>query len=408
MTTVVLHVGTMKSGTTYLQARLEQNRDRLAADGVLFPGPTWKSQLLAAGSAVTRARRSKNLRNGAGLWGQMRTELLGWTGPKALLSVEHLSRASETQARAIVAALEPSEVRVVLTVRDLGRVVPSAWQQTLKAGDHATFDAFLEAIVAMPTTAQASDGEAEEGSALTARTFWKMQDAARHARRWGGAVGVENLVIVTVPPAGSAPELLWERFCRAVDLDAHRYPTDDAHLLLNPSLGVAAAEVVRRINERLHHHGVGLRQPEHRNLVRFAMANSTLAGMSGDEPVRVPGAYEEWLRSRAQRMVDEIRATGVCVVGDLADLVPDRGPRELAEPGPTGVARAPVTTADATVRAAATLVRLAAGREHDAAGSRGAGRTILADQLDAARRRACQDRGGSPYDVQGPPPERPL
>ena len=37
---VVVHIGLMKSGTTFLQGRLDANREQLAAQGVLFPGPT--------------------------------------------------------------------------------------------------------------------------------------------------------------------------------------------------------------------------------------------------------------------------------------------------------------------------------------------------------------------------------
>jgi hypothetical protein len=36
---VFFHVGLMKSGTTFLQGRLNANRRLLAEQGVLFPGP---------------------------------------------------------------------------------------------------------------------------------------------------------------------------------------------------------------------------------------------------------------------------------------------------------------------------------------------------------------------------------
>ena len=44
---VVVHIGLMKSGTTFVQGRLGANRARLDAQGVLFPGPTWRRHVNA-------------------------------------------------------------------------------------------------------------------------------------------------------------------------------------------------------------------------------------------------------------------------------------------------------------------------------------------------------------------------
>lgn len=401
---IVLHVGTMKSGTTYLQSRLERNRDRLAADGVLFPGPRWKDQLRAAGDALVRARTEQDLSVGTGRWARMRAQLVGWTGDRAIISVEHLSRANETQARTVVAALEPRAVRVVITVRDLRRAIPSAWQQVLKTGDDKPFSAFLDAVSHPPvprpldpeesssvepdpaaavhgTTADTSE---ETTSEETSRVFWRMHDAAEHVRRWGAAVGADNVTVVTVPPAGSDPDLLWQRFCAAVGLDADRYPTDDYDVVLNPSLGAVGAEVLRRLNERLRRQPDRLDQSAYRDLVRFTVANSTLAGRSGDEPVPMPTTYDDWLLTRSQAVTEGIRASGALVVGDLADLVI----APSAVPG-SSPAASTWTMADAAVEAAAELVRRAASGR--AGPKRGTRRSILSEQVEAAHRRVERD-----------------
>ena len=44
---VVLHVGCMKSGTSFLQRTLAENRGVLAAHGFTFPGEGWQQQVLA-------------------------------------------------------------------------------------------------------------------------------------------------------------------------------------------------------------------------------------------------------------------------------------------------------------------------------------------------------------------------
>jgi len=45
--TIYLHIGTPKSGTTYLQSRMEANRERAREQGLLWPGPRWGVQVEA-------------------------------------------------------------------------------------------------------------------------------------------------------------------------------------------------------------------------------------------------------------------------------------------------------------------------------------------------------------------------
>ena len=40
--TIVLHIGAMKTGTSYLQSVLERNKELLDDRGVLWPGTSWK------------------------------------------------------------------------------------------------------------------------------------------------------------------------------------------------------------------------------------------------------------------------------------------------------------------------------------------------------------------------------
>ena len=52
---LVLHVGLMKSGTTFVQGRCNANRERLAAQGILFPGPSWARQVHAVADFLEMA-----------------------------------------------------------------------------------------------------------------------------------------------------------------------------------------------------------------------------------------------------------------------------------------------------------------------------------------------------------------
>ena len=64
---VYLHIGTPKSGTSYLQDICLLNRERLAADGVLWPGREWGDQVRAVQEtrgSVGRSRLTQILRGG--------------------------------------------------------------------------------------------------------------------------------------------------------------------------------------------------------------------------------------------------------------------------------------------------------------------------------------------------------
>ena len=66
---VVFHIGLMKSGTTFIQGRLNTNRERLAEQQVLFPGPTWNRHV----RAVSDLLQSQNRKPGS--WNSLVDEI---------------------------------------------------------------------------------------------------------------------------------------------------------------------------------------------------------------------------------------------------------------------------------------------------------------------------------------------
>jgi hypothetical protein len=131
---VYLHVGAPKSGTTYLQRVLDANRDALASAGVLLVGKTHLDRIHAA-MAVREDDRLAELPEAARTaWTRLVREIRDWKGPAAVLSYELFAVASAEQAARALADLAAYDVHVVVTARDLGRSVVSAWQERLKFG----------------------------------------------------------------------------------------------------------------------------------------------------------------------------------------------------------------------------------------------------------------------------------
>lgn len=323
---VLLHIGLMKSGTTFLQGRLDANRDLLAAQGFLFPGATWGAQIQAVtdvlGFGGSAARKPSD-----GAWEALLAEMSGHPG-SAIVSMEFLAAAVPANIARLADELADVDLRVVVTVRDLGRAVPAMWQEGIKNGRTWTWPEYLR-------------GVREGGPA--GQHFWRQQAAGRIVQRWADAVGTQRATLVTVPPAGSPPELLWDRFCTVSGLDrADWRPPERA----NESLGAASTLALRSLNEQL----TDLTPRRYRSLVKSPVGNGVLAARRGAED-RIGFVVPRWLRARAEQVSERLMATGVPVVGDLTDLVP----RDVAGVDPSTVGDR--DQLEAAVAALAGLVR---------------------------------------------------
>src|SRR3954470_17187743 len=87
---VFLHIGPMKTGTTYLQAVMIANKRQLADAGVLFPGDSWARQIRAAQDVLVLQRREPVVRQKApGSWRRLVAEMRAHEGT-SVISMEFL------------------------------------------------------------------------------------------------------------------------------------------------------------------------------------------------------------------------------------------------------------------------------------------------------------------------------
>lgn len=325
---VVLHVGTMKSGTSYLQRRLDAHREILRSHGVLFPGRGWGEQVHAVGDVLGRGRLGGESTKRNGAWARLVDEVLAHPGP-ALISVELLGAAGPHRIEEVVTSFGDREVRVVVTARDLNRSLLAMWQEGLQNGRTIGWDDYVDGV--------------REGTGAGNR-FWREQDLARLTRRWTDHVGPERFTLVTVPPPGSDPELLWTRFCAATGLDPRWCPPVPP---ANESLGAASAEVLLRLNALLAEGELSWQ--DYHVLVKRLLAKQVLAGRRKEEPpLGLPVA--RWVRHRVRDMLAELDHLDVRVVGDLRELTPVAVPGTL--PGRVSAA----ATTDAALAGLAGLI----------------------------------------------------
>ena len=305
--TVHLHVGLPKTGTTFLQTTMWENRPALRQQGFLYPGRS-RMDHYHSSQEVRGASRAK-LGEHAGVWDRLVAELAAWDGD-GLVSHEFFSMASAEQARAAVEALAPAEVRVVVTLRSYVLQWPAVWQEALKMNSDLGFDEFMDRALR------------SDGGGLRGGWSWHSQDIPRVLGNWAGAVPTDRLTIVTVPPPGAPRGLLWERWRQAIGVDDSEFDLDVSYA--NESLGAAQAALLGRVKPHLS--GPLEDGPVRHRWVRKYFGHEVLVPQKGERFGPRPHQVEQ-LAARAEEARDWIRDHGFPVVGDLEDLasvaVPD-------------------------------------------------------------------------------------
>jgi hypothetical protein len=324
-----LHVGAPKSGTTYLQRVLETNRARLADAGVLVVGDRHLDRIHAA-MVVREDPRLESLPERARTsWSRLVAQVKGWRGESAVLSYELFAGASHEQVRAALADLDGIEVHVVVTARDLGSAVPSAWQERLKF-------ALTTPLERWRPRPESAGPRAEWG--------WRTMDPSGVAARWGTSLPAEQVHIVTVPRERSGDHELWSRFAEAcgIDVPGLQLEVDRA----NASLGLVAAELLRRVNQKVREPITGNR--EQARWLRDTLAHGILVEL-GREPIGLTDEQFADATRRGEQAVAALRDAGYAVHGDLDDILASR--REARTPGEA-------TDAELLDTAVETIVRL--------------------------------------------------
>ena len=269
-----VHIGTPKSGTTYLQTRLWANRAQLRDNRTLLPG-----RKLFDNRASIEVRSSSHLdTESAPVWQRFLHRASTFSGD-LLLTNEWYVLATPEQRRAMIDSLGAERTHVVITARNLVRLGPSRLAGNPQAR-HRTRPA--------PVRRRPRPG-------------WRPVDVAgagpgRDRRGVGRARSPEPIHIVTVPGDGADPGQLWERFAAAAGFEPTGLEPTGAKP--NESLGVEVARWLQDAGPAMRTSVDAALSPwtDTYRWIRRYLSHRILVPMGGD-----PIGVEPALRGRTQR-----------------------------------------------------------------------------------------------------------
>lgn len=179
--------------------------------------------------------------------------------------------------------------------RSLAALLPSLWQESVKSvgRDGVSWPDFLasQRDTRAPTT-----------------------DVLLIVERWLAHLPAEQIHVVTVPPAGTSPEVLLGRFSRALGIDTSCWSVED--VARNVSIDMVQVELIRRLNR------TGVASLDDRAQGR-RLHDSLLPALGPPNParrIRLPSPEREWIEAETGRRLAGLRDCGAPLYGDLDEL----------------------------------------------------------------------------------------
>lgn len=229
---IIYHVGTMKSGTTYLQSILQKNKAALLKHGWRYPGKRLNQQHavydLVPNSVPWTIPASGN-KNGK-LAEDLASQIKKNHSDNIVLSAEVLSCLDQKGIEAVVKTFGQPD-KIIFTVRNLAKVIPSAWQQYIKGGGKLSLDKFVEKM---------------EKDRAELVGMWKIYAYGHQIKNWSNIAPVSTVIV----PNGGEKTDLGNRFFQSFDIDSDDLIMDVKSTESNLSLGFEIAEILRFLNAR--------------------------------------------------------------------------------------------------------------------------------------------------------------
>lgn len=326
----LVHIGPHKTGTSTLQGAFHLARRAASKQGVRYAGPN--RQPLHAAQAIARLEDSATADSPAlRHWRRLVADIRAAKESRVVASSEWFSDAKSHSIGRIADDLDPARVQIVVTLRPLGRILSSQWQQLAQAGHMRAYEPWLEAVFREP------DGP-------VGRPFWHRHRHDLLVERWAKVFGIDRLTVVVADDRDRSA--LLRAFERLTGLRTGTLVAPDDRQ--NRSLTAAEIDLVRDIHVALNE--LGIDAATRMNLVLFGVAGHLKLRWPDKTEARIETprwAYDASV-GIARQAVDAIRASGVRVIGDLDSLATADGGVPV-DAGPLAESRWPALAASASM-----------------------------------------------------------
>jgi len=313
---IVLHIGTMKSGTTYLQHGLLSQLSQLAENGWLYP-----MQFAPARGAINHERAiyglvgnhipwvdSATAQRMAPQWQKLITEI-STTNSNVLLSAEAVAVMMEDGIEKLLSALPVRDIEVVLTARDLARVLPSSWQQSVRNGRPYGYEEYFDRIK------RAKELPINES---VGSNFWRSYQLSDVVLRWQKFIPLANISIVTVPTKLSS-DSLWARFVNAVNLPLETIEPIFDDKKAHTSITWPEAEVLTQLNQKWAKQGKPKKAQDQlrRRIVQEGFQHRANRGQA----IALTAPWLSLAQQWAAQDVEQLLQIGVRIQGNINELL---------------------------------------------------------------------------------------
>jgi hypothetical protein len=302
---VILHVGFHKTGTTAIQTSLHHQRESLLEHGITYHYSRARAQHEAAWGLNAKVWGWKNR-------GGKETPISKWTSfakkvnntkGTVVASSEFFSELSSEKIQRIRQDIKTTDVQIIFTIRPLGKMLASSYQQYLKYGIKSTYEEWLHAMLDEP------------GASKQTPSFWQRNFHGQSIQTWADVFGSQNVTVMVVDETN--PQMLYNQFNEYLGLPSGHLKEQESGG--NRSLTAAEAELLQMINAKYPKD----RQWDDYTIFVRQVAFKALTDRKApekSEKIQTP----DWAIARAKQLTLEstkqIIASGVKIMGDIETL----------------------------------------------------------------------------------------
>lgn len=273
-----LHIGTGKTGTSYVQARFAQTASELLQEHQLL----WPE----TGRVEHRHREvravAERLVDPADFVGRLRTEFDRSNAVAAYLSDENLCRIPAVAVRHLAAVLRPiADIRIVLWLRNQVDFIRSSWQEGVKHGFSS-----------------------ELGRWVRSQDARHRMNYAAIIRDWSCAFGEDAMTIVSFDEVVARGYDLYS-FQRSLFTGQKPAQASDSRRV-NAAMGAPETELLVAINQELELITANEDSRHCASRKAFVWLREVLAGEFSSIPCQLESADIAWVESHYQRQNDHI------------------------------------------------------------------------------------------------------